>query len=319
MYIEFTPTRDFGFAEVYAKKKGLEFDGHVWHLPVILGKGFMKRINIDNELCIIVHSYQYLREPITFQRKASNINDGSITFRFISYQESDKTYLSYVQVLNDTIDVQDSYSANTFICNIIVKVKLSRLFSIMGIDSQSKVFSAFTDNLNKPFIYQENIPLEMREVIRELSEERQHEELEKLYYQTKVMELFYHFFLRFSRRTSYDFKNINKYDIEKILTLKEKILQDLKTPPKLRELAHSVGMCETKMKQLFKEIHGDSIYNYYLSARLNEAAFILKNDKSKTVAEVGHDLGFSNLSHFANLFKRYIGMNPKEYAMRITY
>lgn len=315
MYVEFVPQSGLGYADTFAQKVGLKFEDDVLHLPSCLGSGFMKKVDIDSGLRIIIHSYR-LKENLTIRRKATSTDNDQITFRFVSYRGTDRDYLSNVQVLNDTIDVKDDFPANIYSCNIIVKIKIKRLLSIIKVDTKSKEFSTFTDNLNRPFLYQENITLEMNEVLRELSELKEHGKLEKLYYQTKIMELIYHFFVRFSRRTTYNFKNVNKCDIEKILSLEEVILQDLRVPPKLPELARSIGMCESKMKQLFKKIHGDSIYNYYLSARMNEAASILRNDKSVTVSEVGYSLGFSNLSHFANLFKRYIGMNPKEYAMR---
>lgn len=183
----------------------------------------------------------------------------------MSYQESEKTYLSNVQVLNDTISTNDHFLADTLICMIIVKIKLKKLFSIMEIDLESNEFSVFINNLNRPFIYQETMTSEMKKAVRELSEHSEISKFEKLYYRIRIMELMYQFFVRFSRRTISDFVNINRNDIEKILSLESLILDDLKTPPKLPELARSIGMCESKMKQLFK---------------------------------------------------RYIGLNPKEYAMR---
>ena len=86
--------------------------------------------------------------------------------------------------------------------------------------------------------------------------------------------------------------------------------------PVHKELAHIIGMSETKMKLLFKKIFGTSIYNYYSSARMIEAASILKNDKNISVSEVGYSLGFSNLSHFSKMFKKHIGLKPKEYALK---
>jgi AraC-like DNA-binding protein len=315
MHIEFLPHTDSGYTKMFSEKTGLKFENNALRIPADLGNGFVKRLTIDNGLFIIIHSYR-LNELLTVKRKATTTPDGYITFRFVSYRGTDRDYLSNVQVLNDTIDVTDTFPAYTPICNIIVKIKIKKLLSIIKVDAKSKEFSTFTNHLNQPFLYQENITLEMSDILRELSDLKEHGKFEKLYYETKIMELVYHFFVRFSRRTTYDFKNVNKRDIEKILSLEEQILQDLGTPPKLSDLARYIGMSESKMKQLFKKIHGDSIYNYYLSARINEAACILRNDKSMTVSEVGYFLGFSNLSHFANLFKRYIGMNPKEYAMR---
>ena len=132
---------------------------------------------------------------------------------------------------------------------------------------------------------------------------------------TKISELIYEFFSRFLRRDTFDFGSIRQGDIEKILHVEKMILRDLGKVPVLSALARTIGMSETKMKSLFKKIFEDSIYNYYSSARMVGAASTLKNNRHIPVSEVGYSLGFSNLSHFSKIFKRYIGINPKEYAL----
>ncbi|WP_236705154.1 helix-turn-helix transcriptional regulator [Hymenobacter sp. AT01-02] len=93
----------------------------------------------------------------------------------------------------------------------------------------------------------------------------------------------------------------------------EQLLTDLSTPPVLRELAQQAAMSETKLKQLFKQTFGNSVYTYFQQARMKEAAFLLKQGQ-RSVAEVGYELGFSNLSHFSRLFEKHYGLNPKRYA-----
>lgn len=97
------------------------------------------------------------------------------------------------------------------------------------------------------------------------------------------------------------------YEIQSI------VLSDLSTPVKLPELAKRLGMSETKMKALFKQIFGNSIYSYYQTARMQEAAFLLKHS-DYAVSEIGYRLGFSNLSHFSRLFKKHYAMTPKKYS-----
>jgi len=61
---------------------------------------------------------------------------------------------------------------------------------------------------------------------------------------------------------------------------------------------------------LFKQTFGDTIYNYFQGARMEEAAFLLKQG-GYSVSEAGYELGFSNLSHFSRLFKRRYGITQK--------
>jgi AraC-like DNA-binding protein len=72
-------------------------------------------------------------------------------------------------------------------------------------------------------------------------------------------------------------------------------------------------MSPSKLKRLFKQIFGNSIFSYYQAFRMKEAARLLKEEKL-SVSDVGYQLGFTNLSHFSRVFKEHIGMKPKQYS-----
>jgi AraC-like DNA-binding protein len=72
-------------------------------------------------------------------------------------------------------------------------------------------------------------------------------------------------------------------------------------------------MSPSKLKRLFKQVFGNSIFSYYQGFRMQEAARLLKEEKL-SVSEVGCQLGFINLSHFSRVFKEHIGMKPKQYS-----
>lgn len=71
-------------------------------------------------------------------------------------------------------------------------------------------------------------------------------------------------------------------------------------------------MSLAKLQRLFKQIFGRTVFNYYQEFRINEAARLLREDRY-TVSEVGYLLGFTNLSHFAAVFKKQLGVTPKHY------
>ncbi|MCF0058805.1 helix-turn-helix transcriptional regulator [Dyadobacter sp. CY356] len=91
------------------------------------------------------------------------------------------------------------------------------------------------------------------------------------------------------------------------------MLTDLATPPVINELAAYAHMSPTKLKRLFRQIFGNSIFNYYQEFRMKEAAFLLKRERL-SVADVGYRMGFTNLSHFSKVFNEHIGMKPKQYS-----
>jgi len=72
-------------------------------------------------------------------------------------------------------------------------------------------------------------------------------------------------------------------------------------------------MSESKMKKLFKQIFGKSIYTYYQHFRMMEATYVIR-EKSFSIAQAGHHVGFPSLSHFTKVFEEHIGSKPKKYA-----
>lgn len=120
----------------------------------------------------------------------------------------------------------------------------------------------------------------------------------------------YLLFAKLLARSIHSPVSINQADVEKMYALKASLLTDLSRIPQLPQLARNAGMSQTKMQQLFRQIFGDSIYNYYQSARMNEAARLLT---TLSVAETGYQLGFTNLSHFSRLFQKHYSLNPKQY------
>ncbi|RYD88677.1 MAG: AraC family transcriptional regulator, partial [Sphingobacteriales bacterium] len=150
-------------------------------------------------------------------------------------------------------------------------------------------------------------------LLKNMADVNMNDGLSHFYMQIKTQELIYLLFHKLSLRESAAHQSINSADVERLLYIRNEVLKDLSVPPILAELTQMAAMSETKLKQLFKQTFGSSIYNYFQQARMEEAAFLLKQGKH-SVAEVGYELGFSNLSHFSRLFEKYYGLKPKRYS-----
>lgn len=95
----------------------------------------------------------------------------------------------------------------------------------------------------------------------------------------------------------------------------EELFNDYFRPPTLKEISGHIGMGTTKANTLFKQVYGQTPYNYFNEKRMLEAYQMIK-DKNFNIGEVGMRLGFANLSHFAREFKKRFGMLPKTLQMR---
>jgi AraC-like DNA-binding protein len=139
------------------------------------------------------------------------------------------------------------------------------------------------------------------------------ETFELLFLRIKAEELVCRLLMELEKRDGKHLCALNIQDIQAIYKVKEQILEHLETPPVIQALAVGANMSPSKLKRLFKQIFGNSIFSYYQGFRMKEAARLLKEEKL-SVSDVGYGLGFTNLSHFSRVFKEHIGMKPKQYS-----
>lgn len=80
-------------------------------------------------------------------------------------------------------------------------------------------------------------------------------------------------------------------------------------------LSKNVGLSRVHLYRKVKELTNQSTHDFIKTIRMNKAAELLSQHKIN-ISDVAYALGFSNLSHFSNVFKSFHGMSPTEYADR---
>ncbi|MEJ7827421.1 MAG: AraC family transcriptional regulator [Segetibacter sp.] len=87
--------------------------------------------------------------------------------------------------------------------------------------------------------------------------------------------------------------------------------------PTLKQLADRFFMSIASLKRHFKVTFGSSIYNYFLSKKMDCAKNMLLNAKS--VKEVCYALSYESVSHFTSIFKKYHSCCPSEICHKRYY
>jgi len=80
----------------------------------------------------------------------------------------------------------------------------------------------------------------------------------------------------------------------------------------LERLAAQAGLSKFYFNRLFKNAVGVSPSRHQINLRMNAARRLLRETK-KGIVEIALDVGYSNPSHFAQLFKREMGLSPSDY------
>ena len=81
---------------------------------------------------------------------------------------------------------------------------------------------------------------------------------------------------------------------------------------RLADVAKMVNMSEASFCRFIKQHTSKSFIDFLTDIRLGAASRALV-DSSLSIAEIGYDCGFNNLSNFNRIFKKKKGVTPKEF------
>jgi len=80
----------------------------------------------------------------------------------------------------------------------------------------------------------------------------------------------------------------------------------------LTQLADRAGLSKFHFHRLFKSAVGISPAHYHLNLRLEKAKRLLR-ETEKSIITIALEVGYTNPSHFAQLFRRETGLPPSDY------
>lgn len=293
-------------------------------IPASLGEGFVRRVDLYEDFRLHIHRYRLnqelilkrigAKEPASFISVILYNNEEPVSL--LTADEKQRNFSRYndmaIQIATNNFDSTITFPANTEIYYTVIGISSSRLKALLELSHPDALIDAVITPKGSVLLFESMGP-ETQTTLKQMSAPQSVNDFACFYYRLKAESLLYDVFNQLHNRQSLKHIPVNKADAEKLFLIRESILVDLSHPPSLPGLAKLGGMSETKMKDLFRQVFGDSIYNYYQTARMEEAAYLLRH-KNYSVSEAGYQLGFSNLSHFTRLFERHHHLKPKRYA-----
>jgi AraC-like DNA-binding protein len=174
------------------------------------------------------------------------------------------------------------------------------------------------ENLDKKYYGEEDISPSMAIVLNQIFNYNQNTSIKNLYLKGKGYELLS---LYFNRNEDPNAEHcpflIDEENVLKIKKAKEIIIAKVAEPPGLQELADQVELNIKKLKVGFKQIYGDTVFNFLFDYKMELARKELESG-SYNVNEVGLLVGYSTSSHFIAAFKKKFGITPKKYLMNLN-
>jgi AraC-like DNA-binding protein len=298
---------------------GTEVKNRRLEIPAKFGKGYCTGFVFNEYIRMIIMNYE-LNENLALNNPDINASVKMILFKFqnlipkIEISATGKQLKAIPSVLITTsgvnTDVVIPIHTNTATINI--EVDSNYLNGLFDLSEKSPVLRSLLQN-TQPLLFEQMIYPSLQKITDEILSESVGETFELFFMKVKAEELICRLLMEVEKRDEKRIYDLNILDIQTIYNVREQILEHLETPPVINDLAIGAGMSPTKLKRLFKQIFGDSIFSYYQEFRMKEAALLLKEEKL-SVSDVGYQMGFTNLSHFSKVFKERMGMKPKQYS-----
>lgn len=105
------------------------------------------------------------------------------------------------------------------------------------------------------------------------------------------------------------------YEVDSIQAAREMIRKNIRYHFVIREIAQKVGMNEFKLKNGFRELFGNGVYEYLRGERMQVARQLL-TDSGRSIKEIASMTGYRSVNSFIKAFKKMYGVTPGDFRKR---
>lgn len=287
----------------------------------VFGKGYFWAAKLPLGMTIIV-SDTCLKENLAVERLEGDRHYFTLQF---NEEAADETDIPVKSKRNDQefqsfVKLSETRAAETFVFPSIKRLRSVKFFFDKNHLSSLLSKQAFEEVLDQRFPMEmksknlEPIAAEYRVMLDDLWTDNINQPLKLNYIQNRVLLLLEKYIVKLHYRRDLQGKKVKRSDDETLRLMKVEALLVKSfsvNPPTIDELARISAMSNTKLKKDFKALYGLPIYEYFQKNRMLKAKSLLALGEY-TIKEVGQMVGYSNLSHFANTFKKEFGFLPSE-------
>ena len=172
-----------------------------------------------------------------------------------------------------------------------------------------------TEHQDKKYYFKKEMMPKELVVLHEIFNFHLRPSLEGLFTKGKVYELLSLYFNKSEETDACPFLK-DENNVKKILLAKTIIIERVANPPSLTELASEIGLSLKKLKDGFKQIYGDTVFNFLFEYKMDLARNLIES-KKYNVTEISEIVGYTAPSHFIVAFKQKFGTTPKQYMMNV--
>jgi AraC-like DNA-binding protein len=312
------------FTEAFAKEMGAKMINNRFLVPSSIGNGYVQLVDLPNRLSAFIMNFTLHVDMHYEQSKSeqhwyslrfeeSEVNQSLITQIDGEFIKDSRPAHNSVYLVCSFFDLGYFFSKGTHIKCITIQMDKEWLAKYLRMDVYDEIVQEYLA-LKTASLHMEPMDVEYKRIMAEIINVHEDHPTHYTFIQNRIMALVERFFSNLYEKR-YQFKyqvNASTHDIEQIRKVEQAITQDLTEPcPTIGELARMVSMSPSKLKQLFRDVYGKPVYQYYQFYRMQKAKAMLLSKKF-SIKEVGLSLGYANLSNFSSAFRKEFNILPSE-------
>lgn len=137
----------------------------------------------------------------------------------------------------------------------------------------------------------------------------------RLFLQSKTIEIFCHALEAFDKSDCLQSTRFTKSMARGVLKARRFLEQNFVSPPSLEELAAEAGLSRSTLCTGFRQILGQSVYDFIRDLRMQQALFLL-NEGDDPIIQIAYSVGYNRPSSFSAAVQRHFGATPTELRQR---
>ncbi|TDO23819.1 helix-turn-helix transcriptional regulator [Pedobacter duraquae] len=298
----------------FADSLGINLTNNRLDIPDIFGKGYCAGYVFNEHIRLLISDYE-LKEDLMLEQPEELATGKLLFFKFQNIFPKvigEPSQTPSVLIATRRIAAGEAFTIHSNTETINIEVDIHYLNELLQPAERSHVLQSLLQE-SVPLFFEQLIYPALLKVVEEILTPAGNSTFRLFFLRVKAEELICRLLMELDKREEKELYPIHDRDIHVIYQIRDQLLANIQAAPVIADLAMQAAMSPTKLKRLFRQIFGTSIFNYYQQFRMKEAARLLKTEKL-SVAAVGYHLGFTNLSHFSKLFEAHIGMKPKKYS-----
>jgi AraC-like DNA-binding protein len=303
----------------FALKLNTSVKDHILSIPAHMGKGTILAQNINEHFSYAVMNFT-LDTDLELLREKGETRGFSLSFNQVEMQKevgyrqhiiADKRPFRNDIFLTDTRDnafLRISAGSTVKRLLILCSHEMAEQYLPEELFAKLAAFARENSVADNPLF----ISLPHRTMLKEIFEIKDNDALNQIKRLSGIIHLVEKFLYSFLRQEQAALpRTVKKNDLESMQRIEQILSSRLEGFPSLEFLAHEVFMSTSKLKNLFKQVYGHTLYDYYNKSRLQRAKELLVTGQC-SIKQAGSEIGFSNLSHFAKAFRKEFGILPRD-------